>query len=229
MSNKKELLVERRLNPLDHETSNDGKDVYISGIFLQADVINANGRYYPGDVMQEAVDRYTAKNMSNGRNTAWGALDHPENPELKLADVSHIFVELDRGGSNWFGKAKLGDTEKGKIAKELIKMGGTLGTSSRASGDVDEGRGPRGSDLIIDLDFITIGDIVANPSAPDAYVDSIMESTKWILKNGVWSQEQMYKAQKHIREAKGPSKLKQNKMEVAAKLFESINKILNNK
>lgn len=229
MSNKKELLVEKRLIPLNHETTNDGKDVYISGIFLQADVVNANGRYYPGDVMQEAVDRYVSKNMSNGRNTAWGALDHPDDPEMKLADVSHIFVELERDGSNWIGKAKIGDTEKGKIAKELIKMGGTLGTSSRASGEVDEGRGPGGSDLITDLDFITIGDIVANPSAPDAYVESIMESTKWILKNGVWTQEQLHNAQKHIRKANTSRKLKESKMQVAAKLFESINKILNNK
>lgn len=225
MAKVKELLVERRLSPV--ETEIEGKDVYFHGIILQADIINGNGRWYPADLMEEAVEEYKARTMSNGRNTAWGALDHPENPELKLADVSHRFISIERQGNNWFGKAIIGDTDKGRIAKELIKMGGTLGTSSRASGEVADGMGKGGSDLVTDLDFITVGDIVANPSAPDAYVDSIMENTKWILESGVWKEKSLYKAQKKIKQAKSKTQLKENKMAVAKALFDSINQILN--
>lgn len=225
MGKVKELLVERRMTPV--ETEFEGKDIYFQGIILQSDLINGNGRYYPAELMEEAVEEYKARTMSNGRNTAWGALDHPENPELKLSDVSHRFIEITRSGNNWFGKAIIGDTDKGRIAKELIKMGGTLGTSSRASGEVAEGRGVNGSDLVTSLDFITVGDIVANPSAPDAYVDSIMENTKWILESGVWKEKSLHKAQKKIKQAKTKSKLQESKMEVAHALFNSINKILN--
>lgn len=225
MSNIRELLVERRMTPV--ETKVIDKDMYFYGIILQADIINGNRRYYPAELMDEAVNDYVERTMSGGRNTAWGALDHPENPELKLADVSHRFVEIQREGNNWYGKAIIGDTEKGKIAKELINMGGTLGTSSRASGEVQDNAGPKGSDLVTYLDFITVGDIVANPSAPDAYVDTVMENTKWILESGIWHEKTIEQAQKRIKSARGKYKLNESKMDVAKQLFNSINKILN--
>ena len=147
--------------------SNDGKDLYMQGLFIQGDVKNQNGRVYPKDEISRTVDNVTER--LNKGETVMGELDHPEELQINLDRVSHIITEMMCNGANGMGKLKVIDTPMGNIARALLKAGAKLGVSSRGSGNVNE------SGRVSDFDIVTV-DIVAQPSAPDAYPKTIYES-----------------------------------------------------
>ena len=146
---------------------NDGKDLFMQGLFIQGDVKNQNGRVYPKDEIQRAVENVTSR--LQGGETVMGELDHPEELQINLDRVSHIITEMMCNGANGMGKLKVIDTPMGNIARALLKAGAKLGVSSRGSGNVNE------SGRVSDFDIVTV-DIVAQPSAPDAYPKTIYES-----------------------------------------------------
>ena len=147
--------------------SNDGKDLYMQGLFIQGDVKNQNGRVYPKDEIKKAVENVTER--LNKGETVMGELDHPEELQINLDRVSHIITEMMCNDANGMGKLKVIDTPMGNIARALLKAGAKLGVSSRGSGNVNE------SGRVADFDIVTV-DIVAQPSAPDAYPKTIYES-----------------------------------------------------
>ena len=146
---------------------NDGKDLFMQGLFIQGDVKNQNGRVYPKDEIKRAVENVTER--LNKGETVMGELDHPEELQINLDRVSHIITEMMCNDANGLGKLKIIDTPMGNIAKALLKAGAKLGVSSRGSGNVNE------SGKVSDFDIVTV-DIVAQPSAPDAYPKTIYES-----------------------------------------------------
>jgi hypothetical protein len=158
------------------EEKNGKKSLYIEGIFLQADIKNRNGRCYPMETLAREVGRYTENYISKGR--ALGELGHPSGPTVNLDRVSHMITSLTENGNNFIGKAKILDTPMGKIASSLISEGVKLGVSSRGIGSLVERNGVR----YVSDDFMlaTAADIVADPSAPDAFVNGIMEGVEWV-------------------------------------------------
>ena len=162
-------------------TEGKGKDMKIQGVFMQAETKNRNGRVYPLDVLQKEVTRYSKELVEKKR--AFGELGHPEGPTVNLDRVSHLIEELVPEGNNIIGKAKILDTPNGKIVKELLNAGAKLGVSSRGMGTLEK----RDNANYVGKDFYlaTAGDIVADPSAPEAFVEGIMEGKEWIWDNGV--------------------------------------------
>jgi len=158
-----------------------GKDMKIQGVFMQAETKNRNGRVYPLGVLQKEVTRYNKELVS--KNRAFGELGHPDGPTVNLDRVSHMIEELVPEGNNIIGKAKILDTPNGKIVKELLNSGAKLGVSSRGMGTLEK----RGQTNYVKDDFYlaTAGDIVADPSAPKAFVEGIMEGKEWIWDNGI--------------------------------------------
>ena len=158
------------------EEKNGKKSLYIEGIFLQADIKNRNGRCYPIETLSREVDRYNENYVAKGR--ALGELGHPNGPTVNLDRVSHMITSLKEDGANFMGKAKILDTPMGKIASSLISEGVKLGVSSRGIGSLVERNGVR----YVSNDFMlaTAADIVADPSAPDAFVNGIMEGVEWV-------------------------------------------------
>jgi len=156
---------------------NGEKEHYIHGIFLQANKKNRNGRIYPLHIMENEVNRYMNEVVKNKR--AYGELGHPAGPAINLDRVSHIITELKRDGDNFIGKAKLTDTPMGNIAKGLLKSGANLGVSSRGLGSL---KPTRDGVMEVQNDFhlATAADIVADPSAPDAFVKGVMENVEWV-------------------------------------------------
>jgi hypothetical protein len=152
------------------------KNYFIEGVFLQSNLKNRNGRMYPKEVMQKEVDRYTKEYIN--KNRAFGELGHPDSPTINLDRVSHMIKELRLDGDNYIGKAKIMDTPYGKIVKNLIDEGAQLGVSSRGLGSLVQKNGIQ----LVQDDFMlaTAADIVADPSAPDAFVEGIMEGKEWI-------------------------------------------------
>ena len=169
-----EMLVEK-------DESTDQKNYYIKGVFLQAEQKNRNGRVYPLTTMQKEVDRYSKQYIDTNR--AFGELGHPDGPTINLERVSHMVKELKQDGPNFVGKAKIMETPYGKIVKNLIDEGAKLGVSSRGMGSLKT----LGGSQIVQDDFhlATAGDIVADPSAPMAFVEGIMEGREWIWDNGI--------------------------------------------
>ena len=162
-------------------TEGKGKDMKIKGVFMQAETKNRNGRVYPLDVLQKEVARYNKELVESKR--AFGELGHPEGPTVNLDRVSHMIEELVPEGNNIIGKAKILDTPNGKIVKELLNAGAKLGVSSRGMGTLEK----RGQTNYVKDDFFlaTAADIVADPSAPKAFVEGIMEGKEWIWDNGI--------------------------------------------
>jgi len=162
-------------------TEGKGKDMKIKGVFMQAETKNRNGRVYPLDVLQKEVNRYNKELVETKR--AFGELGHPEGPTVNLDRVSHMIEELVPEGKDIIGKAKILDTPNGKIVKELLNAGAKLGVSSRGMGTLEK----RDNANYVGKDFYlaTAGDIVADPSAPEAFVEGIMEGKEWIWDNGV--------------------------------------------
>ena len=178
------------------EKKEDGtKNVFIEGIFMQAEKPNKNGRMYPRGIMEKEIARYQDL-ISEKRSL--GELGHPPNPQINLNQVSHLITGLRFEGNDINGKAKILDTPMGKIAKNFLEEGVRLGVSSRGLGSLKERNGI--NEVQDDFHLATV-DIVADPSAPDAFVQGIMESAEWILDNGVWKPIQVEQAQQAIRKA----------------------------
>ena len=163
------------------EEKESGKKNYkIRGIFMQADVKNRNGRIYPLDVLQKEVAKYNKNFIQQKR--AFGELGHPEGPTVNLERVSHMITSLAPDGKNFLGEAKILETPMGKIVKNLMDEGAKLGVSSRGMGSLDQKKG--GNYVRDDFYLATAADIVADPSAPNAFVEGIMEGKEWIWNNG---------------------------------------------
>ena len=163
------------------ETAEDGKKTYaIEGIFMQAEQKNRNGRIYPSQVLENEVNRYTDKFVN--KNRAVGELGHPDGPTVILERVAHMITGLKKDGNNYVGKAKILETPYGKIVQNLISGGMQLGVSSRGMGSLEERNGVK----MVKEDFMLAAvDIVADPSAPNAFVNGIMEGREWVWENGV--------------------------------------------
>ena len=164
------------------ENKNGKKSMYIEGVFLQADLKNRNGRVYPMETLRKEVSRYNENHIQSGR--ALGELGHPDGPTVNLDRVSHKIVSLRENGSNFIGKAKILGTPMGKIASSLVEEGVKLGVSSRGVGSLQqtkEGYSVVGEDFML----ATAADIVADPSAPDAFVSGIMEGKDWVWDGGI--------------------------------------------
>jgi hypothetical protein len=159
---------------------NGGKNYKIKGIFLQADIKNRNGRVYPMEVLEKEVGRYNKKFINEKR--AYGELGHPDGPTVNLERVSHMVTELYPDGKNFIGEAKIMETPMGKIVKNIMDEGGKLGVSSRGMGSLDQ---KNGANYVRDDFYLaTAADIVADPSAPNAFVEGIMEGKEWVWNNG---------------------------------------------
>jgi len=166
----------------------EGKKNYtIKGVFLQSDIRNRNGRVYPNEVLTKEVKRYNAEFIN--KNRAFGELGHPEGPVVNLERVSHMIKKLYPEGKNFVGEAKILDTPYGKIVKNLIDEGAKLGVSSRGMGSLEQKNG--GHYVGKDFYLATAADIVADPSAPDAFVEGIMENKEWIFVEGVLKEVDM--------------------------------------
>lgn len=171
------------------------KKMYIEGVFLQGDICNRNGRMYPMDTLSREVNRYTEAFVNKGR--ALGELGHPDGPTVNLDRVSHKIISLTQEGSNFKGKAQLLETPMGKIAKSLISEGVCLGVSSRGVGSLkmtNEGHKIVGEDFML----ATAADIVADPSAPDAFVQGIMEGKEWVWDGGILREKFVEQTQRRI-------------------------------
>jgi hypothetical protein len=180
------------------EAKEDGKkNVFIEGIFLQANMKNRNGRVYPTEVLAKEVKRYTEEYINQSR--AFGELGHPEGPTINLDRVSHMVTALRQDGDNFIGKAKITDTPMGRIVKEIIAEGGRLGVSSRGMGSLKQSGGAS----VVQSDFYlaTAADIVADPSAPQAFVNGIMEGKEWVWDNGLLKERTIEDTRKQIEEA----------------------------
>ncbi len=171
------------------------KKMYIEGVFLQGDIKNRNGRLYPCETLAKEVDRYNESFVQKGR--ALGELGHPDGPTVNLDRVSHKITSLRREGKNFIGKAQLLETPMGKIAKSLIAEGVTLGVSSRGVGSLKE---DHTGCKVVGEDFMlaTAADIVADPSAPDAFVSGIMEGKEWVWEGGSLREQLVEKTQRRI-------------------------------
>ena len=185
------------------------KNLYIAGVFLQGDIKNRNGRMYPSNTLGREVARYNEAFVNKGR--ALGELGHPDGPTVNLDRVSHKITSLRQEGSNFIGRAKILNTPMGSIAKNLLDEGVKLGVSSRGVGSVNmnnEGVNVVGEDFML----ATAADIVADPSAPDAFVDGIMEGKDWIWDGGVLRQKFAEKTYKQINTLASSKELQENKL-----------------
>jgi hypothetical protein len=182
------FLVEEKLGK--------GKQYFIEGIFLQSELVNRNGRMYQESVMDKEVARYMESHVKVNR--AYGELGHPDTPSINLDRVSHLIVDLRKEGTNYIGKAKILETPMGMIARGLLEGGANLGVSSRALGTLKTNQ--EGVQIVQD-DFMlsTAADIVADPSAPDAFVRGIMEGKQWVFVDGKFVEEQIEEAKSLIK------------------------------
>jgi hypothetical protein len=179
------------------EEKDGKKTLFIEGPFLVAESVNKNKRMYKEETMRNEVNRYSEEYIS--KNRAFGELGHPDTPSINLDRVSHLIVGLRQEGNAWIGKAKILETPMGNIARSLIEGGAQLGVSSRGMGSLKMENGIN----VVQGDFhlATAADIVADPSAPGAFVQGIMEGKEWMLVNGVWSEQQYEEAKQEIRQA----------------------------
>ena len=182
------------------EEENKPKQYFIEGIFMQSERKNKNGRIYPLEVLEKEVDRYVSEYVEPKR--AFGELGHPDGPTVNLDRASHMIQSLKKEGKNFVGRAKILDTPNGKIVKSLIDEGARLGVSSRGMGTLK----PEKKAQVVQNDFYlaTAADIVADPSAPNAFVEGIMEGVEWIWDNGLLKAQDVERAKENIQNA--PSK-----------------------
>ena len=205
-----EFLVENR---------NGKKSMYIEGVFLQGNIKNRNGRMYPMETLQKEVARYTESNISSGR--ALGELGHPDGPTVNLDRVSHKIVSLKESGSNFIGRAKILDTPMGSIASSLIKEGVKLGVSSRGIGSLKptkEGFNVVGDDFML----ATAADIVADPSAPDAFVEGIMEGKEWIWEGNTFREQIANQTKNKIESLATQKRLEEHKLSLFNEFINSL-------
>ena len=201
------------------EEKNGKKSLYIEGVFLQGNIKNRNGRMYPMETLAKEVNRYNESNVVTGR--ALGELGHPDGPTVNLDRVSHKITSLRESGSNFIGKAKILDTPMGQIAKSLIGEGVKLGVSSRGIGSLKptkEGFNVVGEDFML----ATATDIVADPSAPDAFVSGIMEGKDWVWDGGILREAQAAKTYKQINTLVDQKQLNENKVNLFNDFLNSL-------
>jgi len=191
------------------EEKNGKKEYKIKGVFLQSNIKNRNGRVYPREILVREVNRYNKEFVN--KNRAFGELGHPDGPTVNLERVSHMVKSLKEDGDNFIGEAKIMDTPYGKIVKGLIDEGAQLGVSSRGMGSI---MNRNGINFVKDDFYLaTAADIVADPSAPDAFVEGIMESREWVWDNGVLKQVDIESWKRQIQEARR-TVLEEKKLEV---------------
>ena len=197
------------------------KEHYIHGIFLQANRKNRNGRIYEMRVLEPEVNRYLTEVVA--LNRSYGELGHPEGPQINLDRVSHMIVELKRDGDNFIGKAKLTETPMGNIAKGLLKSGANLGVSSRALGSLQADSKTGAMMVQPDLRLATAADIVADPSAPDAFVRGIMENVDWVYDpvKDTWHEEQLHNT-KHQIHKMSKTELEEQKLAIFENYISSL-------
>lgn len=197
---------------------NGEKEYFLRGIHLQSEVQNGNNRVYPKTIMEREIKRYNKEFIS--KNRAMGELQHPESPSINLQKVSHKITELKMDGNDVYGESKLLDTPYGQIAKRLVDEGIQLGTSSRATGSVVQNEGIS----VVQEDFRYIcNDIVADPSAPDAYLTAVMENKEWIYENGILTCKEIEQIQDDVNKKSKAKKLNEQVLE------DIFNKILSGK
>ena len=193
---------------------NGDKSYFIEGIFMQGNQKNRNGRIYPVDVLEREVDRYNKEYIQ--KNRAYGELGHPQGPTINLDRVSHMIKELYRDGDNFKGKAKIMDTPMGNIVKNLMNEDATLGVSSRGMGSLKAKNGA--NEVQKDFYLATAGDIVADPSAPNAFVEGVMEGKEWVWDNGIIKEVDIVNYRDEINE----SIRKRQKEEATMQVFEDF-------
>lgn len=202
------------------EATEDGKkNLYIEGPFLQSEIKNRNGRVYPRNVMEREVNRYNDQFVSKGR--AMGELGHPDGPSINLDRVSHIIESLRQDGTNWVGRARITDTPMGNIARGLIESGAQLGVSSRGMGSLKLNREGI-NEVQDDFHLATAADIVADPSAPDAFVNGIMEGVDWVWENNMLVAKT---AQEQVERATRSRELEEKKLHIFENFLKTLSKI----
>tara|TARA_B100000405_G_scaffold285640_1_gene232529 strand:- start:408 stop:1055 length:648 start_codon:yes stop_codon:yes gene_type:complete len=213
-------LITEQIEPVEIlvEEKDGKKDTYIKGVFLQTEITNRNGRMYKFGTMNREVQKYNEEFIKRGR--ALGELGHPDGPTINLDRVSHKIVELQPEGHNFIGKAKLLETPMGKIAKSLLEEGVQLGVSSRGLGSLKK---ENGSSVVAD-DFVlsTAADIVADPSAPDAFVEGIMEGREWTLVDGKIKEAQIEAVKESLDNAPSAEELAERKIRAFDQLLRSL-------
>ena len=196
------------------------KNRYIQGVMLQTEVKNKNGRIYPLDVMQKEVKRYNKDYIDQKR--AYGELGHPEGPTINLERTSHLITDLREDGNNFVGKAKILSTPMGNIVKNLLDDGARLGVSSRGMGSLKASNAKGGVQMVqSDFQLATAADIVADPSAPDAFVDGVMEGVEWIWDNGVIKAQKIEEYKHSIARAR-TQKLQEVKLNVFSDFLKNL-------
>ena len=214
-------LIREEIESVDFivEERNGKKSLYIEGVFLQGDIKNRNGRMYPMETLRREVSRYNEANVVSGR--ALGELGHPDGPTVNLDRVSHKIVSLRESGSNFIGKAKILSTPMGKIAESLIKEGVKLGVSSRGIGSLTQNR--EGVNIVgNDFMLATAADIVADPSAPDAFVEGIMEGKEWVWEGGLLREKAAAATYKKINTLVDQRQLDEHKLNLFQDFLNSI-------
>ena len=172
------------------------KDYFIEGIFMQGNIQNRNGRMYPVSILQKEAERYMKESVQ--QNRAYGELGHPQGPSINLDRVSHMIKELRQDGNNFYGRAKIMDTPMGNIVKNLMDEGASLGVSTRGMGSIKENK--QGfMEVQDDFHLATAADIVADPSAPDAFVRGIMEGVEWLWDNGILKAHKLEEMKRTIK------------------------------
>ena len=214
-------LIREEIESVDFivEEKNGKKSMYIEGIFLQGDICNRNGRMYQMEGLRREVQRYTENHINSGR--ALGELGHPDGPTVNLDRVSHKIISLKESGNNFIGKAKILSTPMGKIAESLISEGVKLGVSSRGIGSLKQTR--EGVNVVGD-DFMlsTAADIVSDPSAPDAFVEGIMEGKDWVWDGGILREAQVAKTYKYINTLVDQKQLDEKKLDIFNSFLNSL-------
>ena len=199
------------------ENEKGSKDYFIEGIFMQSEIKNRNGRVYPKDVVLKEVNRYKKEFVEKQR--AFGELGHPEGPTINLDKVSHLITKLDEDGNNFVGRAKILSTPNGQIVKNLIDDGAKLGVSSRGLGSLEQKGGAQY--VKDDFQLATAADIVADPSAPEAFVEGIMEGVEWVYESGILTATKVEKWRDELKTAK-LNQLEEKKLDLWKRFVESL-------
>ena len=194
------------------------KHYFIEGIFMQADLPNRNGRMYKSNILEREVGRYNTEYVKENR--AFGELGHPSGPNINLERVSHMTQKLVKEGSNFIGRAKIMDTPYGQIVKNLMSEGAKLGVSSRGMGSLVANREGI-NEVQDDFHLATAADIVADPSAPDAFVRGIMEGVEWVWDNGILKSQRLEEMKKEIQKTSGRN-LEEQKIKVFSEFLRSL-------
>jgi hypothetical protein len=216
------LIVEQveNVKVITEAKENGKKNMFIEGIFLQADLQNRNGRIYPVAILEKEVNRYVTENIEKKR--AYGELGHPQGPSINLDRVSHMIESIRKDGPNFIGRAKVLETPMGNIVRNLIDEGANLGVSSRGMGSIKESKNGI-MEVQSDFYLATAADIVADPSAPDAFVQGIMEGVEWVWNNGALKQVQLEGIKRDINRASASHSLDEStKLKMFERFLNSI-------